>query len=373
LLLSAGLLAAALAIEGSCRVYLRLRPPANFIGRWEFRSQCPPPYQDADYYSPEFLSESMRCVSLWSPPGAGYLVHADFQGRHINVSSQRRHTTDTPAQPVNRVLLFGGSTVFCSEVPDEWTIASCLQRLLNERSGPPLAVENHGTCSMIARQQTERLLATPLRPGDVVIFYDGVNDVYYPIFNGNPRGWHPGESHDGGVRRLSRLQRKLYPLSLRYKDISATARLLLQRMDVCPPKTVTNRAMLSANLDAAETGYRQALSEAERAVTRQGGRFFHFLQPNIFTLPHPSHYERRTAENELKALPGLDLAFELGYPRLRQALAAAAEQGVVSFDIADALNERRPRQQYYLDFCHVNHAANERIANVIFAHVFGGH
>jgi hypothetical protein len=50
----------------------------------------------------------------------------------------------------------------------------------------------------------------------VVIFYDGVNDVYYPVYNGNPEGWMPGQGHDGGVRRLSRLQRLLYPICFRY-------------------------------------------------------------------------------------------------------------------------------------------------------------
>src|SRR5205823_4220439 len=156
--------------------YLRLRPAGNSLGRWEFRSLCPPPYREADYFSRDFLVESMQASRTGQAAGANYLVAGDFHGRHINVSGQRRHTTDGPDEPVNRVLLFGGSTVFCGEVPDRWTIASCLQRLLVDRPGPRLVVENHGASSMIARQQTKRLVATPIRPGDVVIFYDGVND-----------------------------------------------------------------------------------------------------------------------------------------------------------------------------------------------------
>jgi hypothetical protein len=371
LLLFVSLLVAAFLIEGACRVYLWLWPPTGYVGRWEFRSQCPPPYREAEYFSRDFLLESMRAHSTATLPDTSLLAPGNFQGRHIHVSDHRRQTTDVPADPVQRVHLFGGSTLFCAEVPDQWTIASCLQRLLNARPGPRLAVENHGVCSMIARQQTACLLATPIQPGDVVIFYDGVNEVFYPVYNGNLRGWQPGDSTDGGVRQLGRVQRTLYPLCFRYKDASAIARLFFTRLEVCPPRTVANHQTLAQNLDGAEAGYRQALIGAQKAVARQGGRFVHFLQPNIFTLPHHSHDERRVIQNELKALPGLDTAFELGYPRLRNALGDAAREGIVSVDLSDALTQRRLKQQFYLDFCHVNHEANERIAQLIFEHAFG--
>ena len=131
-------------------------------------------------------------------PGGRYLLPANRSGRYININDHRRRTTDAPDGAVNRVHFFGGSTLFCAEVPDQWTVASCLQRLLNEQPGPRLRVENYGACSMIARQQTEQLQARPIRPGDVVIFYDGFNDVYYPIYNGNPDGWRPGDDQLGG-------------------------------------------------------------------------------------------------------------------------------------------------------------------------------
>jgi hypothetical protein len=371
LLLSVSLLLALLLIEGLCRAYRWLWPSVGYVSRWEFRAQRPPPYHDADYFSQAFLLESMQCVGLRTPPNTRYLVQTDFQGQSIRVSDQRRHTTHAPTGAVNRVLLFGGSTMFSGEVPDEWTIASCLQRRLNKRPGPPVAVENYGTCSVLARQQTERLLATPIQPGDIVIFYDGVNDVYYPIYNGNPTGWQPGDGHDGGVRRLSWLQRTLYPLCFRCQHFSAAANLLFKRLEACPPKTVASPKTLARNLDAAEIGYARALTDARKTVALQRGQFFHFLQPNIFTLSHPSHYERRTIQNELLLLPKLDMAFEFGYPRLRKALDDAAKQDVVSIDLSDALNDRQPRQQFYLDFCHVNHLANERVAGLIFDHVFG--
>jgi hypothetical protein len=260
----------------------------------------------------------------------------------------------------------GGSTVFSQEVPDDWTIASCLQRRLGSR----WRVENHGVCSMIARQQADRLAHTPIQPGDVVVFYDGVNEVVYPVYNGNARGWMPGEAHGGGPRQLSRIQRRLYPLCFRFHRHSATARLFLARLDGRAPDHVRDESAFDRNLAAAEEGLTEALVQAEAHVRSHGGRFVHFLQPNLFTLAKHSSYEGRILKNELKELPGLDRAFAAAYPRLRRALAHLCEQGVQSHDLSTGLDAREVRQEFYLDFCHVNHAANERIARHIHEHLF---
>ena len=117
---------------------------------------------------------------------------------------------------------------------------------------------------MLARQQTERLGQTDLQPGDVVIFYDGANDVFYPVYNGNPEGYRLGDSSDGGVRKLNGLQAWLYPLCFRLKDYSYAASLLFHGMDVPRPANVVEAATLARHLDAAEKGYRDALTRARR-------------------------------------------------------------------------------------------------------------
>jgi hypothetical protein len=366
--LAASLLALVL-IEGACRAWLAVSPPAAAVGRWEFRGRRPPPYERADYFGPAFLSESLRCVRHGSAPGGEYVLPEDFTGEHVNVRDGRRRTTDQPSRSAGTVYLFGGSTVFNSEVPDRWTVASCLQRLLNERTGSRWRVENLGVSSMSAAQQTRRLHRIDVRPGDVVLFYDGVNDVYYSVYNGNPHGWLPGQGHDGGERRLNAAQRLLYPLCLKCKDHSSGARVLFGLMDNPMPRNVSRRRLLDRWLKTAEVCYRDALLDARTSARRRGAKFFHFLQPNLFTLGKPTRYEAEVAANELKALPGLDRAYALGYPRLRQAVASAAEQGLVSFDLSGILDGREAGEEYYLDFCHVNHAANQRIAEAIFERV----
>jgi hypothetical protein len=360
-----------LAVEAGAWCVLRLAPVTGPIGRWEFRGAQPAPYADAPYFGPEFLDESLRCVRLSNPPDTSYLVAGDFQGRFIRVADGRRRTTDQPESFDHRVLLFGGSTVFNQEVPDEHTLASCLQRVLHRQASARYRVENHGAPAMIARQQTERLAHTPLRPGDVVVFYDGVNDVYYPVYNGNPAGYRLGDDSDGGVRKLSGGQALLYPLCFRLKEHSAVAALLFHRIDGPRPANLVDADTLSGHLDAAEAGYLKALTDARSMAEERGARFVHLLQPHLFSLGRPTRYERAVIRNELQALPGLDEAYRLGYPRLRQATATAAGAGVVTLDMSGILDVRENDEEYYFDFCHVNHTANDRLARAIAAQLTG--
>jgi hypothetical protein len=358
-----------LLVEAASWGYLRFHPPHGPIGRWAFRASCPLPYRNADYYGADFLDESMRCVRPIALHDKRYLVPGDFNGRFFNVRDGLRRTTDQPASSDHRVLLFGGSTMFCQEVPDSHTLASCLQRCLDQQPGlPRYRVENLGMVCMIARQQTERLEQTPLQPGDVVLFYDGVNDVLFPIYNGNLEGFRVGDHDDGGVRTLTGPQKWLYPLSLRLKKYSYAASLLFCSMDGPRPANMVDRAALSRHLDVAERNYRDALTHARRLAELSGARFVHVLQPNVFTLYNPSDYEREVMRNELKLLPGLDQAFLLGYPRLRRALSTVTD--LVSYDLADALDSRDQGEEFYLDSHHVNHSGNERLARIICERVF---
>jgi hypothetical protein len=268
------------------------------------------------------------------------------------------------------VLIFGGSTVFGQEVPDRWTIPSCLQRRLNEHSAESWRVENYGTVSMNARQHAQRLADTSLNPGDVVVFYCGVNDVFYSIYNGNPSGWLPGDGHDGGVRRPNPLQRLLYPLLLKWRDTSALAELLFRRCDRPWPANLSDARAFEKHLAAARSGYLAALVQAGEHVAQRGGCFVHCLQPHLFRAPRQSDYERRRIALDLSEYPGLDAAFEKGYAELRSAARAAEAQGVLSFDLADMLDDRPEGVEVYLDFCHVNEEANDRIARRMYETIF---
>lgn len=351
---------AVLLVEGAARVRERTTG-ADAIPRWAFRASRPAPYRAAEYFCDSFLLESMRSLHLVRPGDAEYVVPVDVAGPWISILDNRRVTTDRPRSCDRRVLLFGGSTMQCLEVPDRHTAASYLQRALNEQSETRWRVENLGTSSMTARQQTARLLAEGVRPGDVVVFYDGVNDVYYPVYNGNPRGWLPGDDTTGGARRSNGIERRLAPLCFRATPFSAAARMLQRRIELRPPNNIRQGNSFGRRLAACEAGFLRTLVEARDHAMAGGAEFLHVLQPHLFSSGRLSDYERGVRDNELKQFPGLDLAFESAYPRLRQAAETFAAQGGRSADSSALLDDRPAGEEFYLDFCHVNHRANEQI------------
>ena len=142
-----------------------------------------------------------------------------FKGKYVNVHKAGfRITKDQgpwPPDPQNlNIFLFGGSTVFNYGVPDNQTIASCLQEIISSKSpaiGPastrrlgeagearqgrqkPKAksyVYNFGRGNYFSSQEKilfQELLTSGFVP-DLAIFIDGLNDFYYfdnePLFTG---------------------------------------------------------------------------------------------------------------------------------------------------------------------------------------------
>lgn len=359
LVLGSLILALGLA-EGGCRLYGVFVPrPATSL--YHFRISRPPPYQNASYFSREFIQESFFQPGGWqTDPSFGWIPN-DYQGRHFNVAQGKRRTTDAPppAQTKGRILVFGGSTTYCSEVPDSLTICSYLQRMLNENGQARYKVENLGATTITMRQQVERLKLEPIGPGDVVLFYDGVNDVIQSIFYNNPNGNIIDESRrqlDG----LKPVERFLFKVHRRLAPYSAFVGVFLN-----PIKPAPNRREIDpAVVEAAARQYHKSIAEAAEYCRAKQVKFAHFLQPNLFVAASKSAYERTLLENPWLTPPGLARAFELGYPALRRSGQQAADAGVPNFDLSSCLNSRSA--EVYLDYCHVNHLGNETIARAAF-------
>lgn len=114
-----------------------------------------------------------------------------FSGEHINVDSAglRRTVPDCGAGAGDPVAVFfmGGSAAWGSGARDEGTIPSHLAGMLCDR-GIPATVTNYGESGYTNTQELVTLVLE-LRAGrvpDLVVFYDGVNDVYSSYQNGVP-------------------------------------------------------------------------------------------------------------------------------------------------------------------------------------------
>ena len=101
----------------------------------------------------------------------------DYPGNYIKIESGQRLTVGSTGIRKKRVLVFGGSTVFCAEVPDSMTIPSQLQKIILDNKFD-LDVLNYGIPGIRIENQLRILeRIQDLGPGDMVVFYDGINDL----------------------------------------------------------------------------------------------------------------------------------------------------------------------------------------------------
>jgi lysophospholipase L1-like esterase len=115
--------------------------------------------------------------------------HRPYEGETVNVGRDgRRRTPGTRCGPgARKVFVFGGSTLWGWGAPDWETIPAHLQERLARRSSGPVCVTNHGEDGFVSTQAVIALLRE-LQAGnvpDVVVFYDGVNDLTAAYYTGD--------------------------------------------------------------------------------------------------------------------------------------------------------------------------------------------
>lgn len=107
----------------------------------------------------------------------------NFRGRYINIDSLGHRVTPQPRTGTTfaKVFFFGGSTMWGNDNRDDHTIAAEAARRLQPLapSGSHIEVTNFGESGYVFTQGLLQLMLE-LRAGnrpDVVVFYDGINDV----------------------------------------------------------------------------------------------------------------------------------------------------------------------------------------------------
>ena len=105
-----------------------------------------------------------------------------LSGEFINISSEGiRKTVKNSAKGAKKVFLFGGSTAWGIGAPDDSTIPS----IMNKRLGKDYNIINFGESGYVSTQELNYLLErlTNNDIPDLVVFYDGINDIYAGIYS----------------------------------------------------------------------------------------------------------------------------------------------------------------------------------------------
>jgi len=339
-----------LSIFGVVEAYFRL-VEAPFISESHesFRLKRPEPYAQSHYFSTEFIKESFEQPGGWIiDKESRTVLPKNYEGRWFNVKENLRITENQPKKYKKRVLMFGGSTMYSSEVPDHLTIASQLQLLIND-SNIDAKVINYGVTSIHSEQQALRLRrSVNLQKEDLVIFYDGVNDVVLRVILNKPEGFLADEPAKAPY--LAKWIRSATKRSAFFRWIDRTL------------ITVEFTDLNASRLSDAASSYLYELEKTHQYVASKGAKFFHFLQPNLYTKKSLTQYEVLLLENSgTPMIPkGFETAFKHAYPIFQSVLRSV----IYSTDLT-AVFDDLPHSPY-LDFCHITEVGNSKIAEEIF-------
>ena len=246
-----------------------------------------------------------------------------------------RVTTDQPSAPSGRIMIFGGSTTFCGEVPDRFTYPSTLQRMLNDRNSG-LLVENFGKSAATATDRVEVLKSIDdLNENDVVIFYVGVNE--------SGVGFIQRDLPVGLIAKIPELGNGLQKVS-KYSRIAD----LLFRKFVFGGIEISDSSKLKA-----ETDFRKAMQEADSFTSKAGAKFVPVLQANLFTRKPSTDYDQTLAK-----MYGSELGVVMPemYDRLLPVISSYENFG----DARAVMDNLEPSP--YFDWMHVNAEGDQRIA-----------
>ena len=297
----------------------------------------------------------------------------DVSGKYINIINGRRVTTNTPDDVQGKILIFGGSTIFCQEVPDNLTVPSLVQSYLNKNSSISYQVFNFGVPSFHSGQQLELLKEVKIYDDDVIIFFDGINDVYYPIFFGYKNGLQPGMESFRPAIKLNSFGNFLFNASVKFEDKSSTFKLLKQLLLDNPSGGVTNREEFQINLKLALQSYRKSIIAANQIANSNGATFLHFLQPHIFNDHILTDWETEITTNPFETPPAMKETLLVAYPHLKEMVVDLQLHGVNSTDLTNIFDAPSRKYEIFLDFAHVNHVGNEIISNKISSHIIDIH
>jgi lysophospholipase L1-like esterase len=260
-----------------------------------------------------------------------------FHSRYVNIDSAGHRVTpqpSTPAKPLARVFFFGGSTMWGTAQRDDHTIPAEASRRLQALAGPGNRIEvtNFGESGYVTTQeliQLELELRAGNRP-DVVVFYDGINDVGTTLQYG-AAGIPQNESKRVSEFAMGRaIDRSGFAHGLR-KDVKAEGVLLREAFNqlavvdwVKSKKPAPPLTFISADSAARSTVrvYAENMRIVEALAKTYGFQAIYVWQPSIHATPKPltkyedrlvkriklDDFQNRTRETQLAIPPIVDSA-----------------------------------------------------------------
>lgn len=302
-------------------------------------------------------------------PMGGSLEDARIE---LNSMGFRGGVPPMPKQTETRMLMLGGSTVF-NGAPASHSIAGQLEQLFIRSGLSHARVYNWGVVSSVSGQELSLLAHRGLAfDPDIVIVYDGGNDVFQPYLY-DPRPGHPYNwmLYEAGIDRI--------------RQHSSVRGVLLEQLghsaflkSIFPGALVGEVVGLSGLREQAGYGtepWRQAIvstyvSNLEKMCVIARGKPFHlavFLQPLLF-FKNPKVGREPELMGAHEFQEWVTATYEQVRSRLRESTYLHDSQCQV-FDLTDTFVG--VEREIYWDFIHPNNAGNEVVAREMYRHLKG--
>jgi hypothetical protein len=323
------------------------------------------------YASQPWAKQYWREFSLSRPQlYRDYVIwrRAPFKGIFININHDGIRSTPGADCSANsyKVFTFGGSTMWGTGSPEWGTIPAYLQADFTALRHGPVCVINFGESAFVSTQGVIQLILE-LQSGNVpelVIFYDGVNDVYAAYQSGR-------STHQNFDRIAAKLTKSESPTSFVAWIESANSVRLLERgvAKLRPkPRNSTNRVTYSAmGIDTATLSdsvvktYLGNYEIVDALAQKYGFKFFFFWQPVISIGAKPLTSEEQEMRRRMDPMePEIVELFESVYGRV-QRVAKNYENLYYIAETFDSSNS-----EIWIDATHVTPVGNRLIAKKIF-------
>lgn len=303
------------------------------------------------------LQAAGAIANQWSRTGlppADYRSHVGWRriiwaSESVNVEGPygQRRTINTAASATPKVYFFGGSTTWGDGSTDAGTIPSQFAAKTGIYS------ENFGEPGYTAHQSL-LLLIQVLQAGhrpDVVVFYDGVNEVWVKCRSELTPESHEREQQFRTVLRRSSVTDAFPHYLAPLFTVAANVRRELDRTSRgehydCHRNPQKAQAIVDNMIKDWEL--------AKKLVEWHGGKFIGILQPVVHFSRTPfEHLPSRALIERLR--PG----YESIYPMLRERVARLGEG---FYDLVSIVDGNEP---VYTDFCHLTEKGNAVVAGRI--------
>lgn len=309
--------------------------------------------------------EHIELQTKWSP--YTHFELKKYTGKYNNIDSLGHRKTlsfNKDSSTSIKIFCFGGSTMYGIGTKDENTIPSTLAKVLkNKIPDKKFTITNFGlpgyTNDLEILQLKKELIKGNIP--DIVIFYDGVNEVISAYQNnkiGVPFNCFNREIEYNTHKEYLKRIRLFLKTSNTYKFI----KYLKKKTGVNSNnvKDLMDNDLLSRQI---VHNYKFNLTTSDSYAKNYSFKVFNFLQPIIFTNKKLSKYESFMAKNE-KYYKKL---FIKSYDLFK--LDTTLNKNITFNNLSNIFNKINTEKTVYADFCHLVKEGNEIIAKNMANHI----